>query len=237
LIKTDLKEKYVQSAFSKIAKRYDLTNSLLSFGLHHFWKNFTVSQLENVSEGEFLDICSGTGDLAIKTVEKLPGGKVKALDFCKEMIDFGKAKAVKSGLNNKIEFIHGNAENLPFEDGCFDGTTVGFGIRNVKHINKAFNEMYRVLKPEGKAVCLEFSTPPSSLFKSIYLFYLSNILPVIGGLFGGDFDSYKYLSTSIKEFPNQERLKKIMEDAGFRDVKYHNLTFGIVAVHVGIKSN
>ncbi|MDO8885580.1 bifunctional demethylmenaquinone methyltransferase/2-methoxy-6-polyprenyl-1,4-benzoquinol methylase UbiE [Candidatus Oleimmundimicrobium sp.] len=229
------KQKYVQSAFSKIAKRYDLTNSLLSFGLHHFWKDFTVSQFRGISYGKFLDVCSGTGDLAIRMAKNLNGSKIKALDFCSKMIEFGKTKTTKSGLDKKIEFIQGDAENLPFKNNCFDGVTVGFGIRNVEHISKAFSEMHRVLKPQGKAVCLEFSNPPFFLFRFIYLFYLSYVLPIIGGLFGGDFDSYKYLSNSIKEFPNQERLKKIMEDAGFKDVKYYNLTFGIVAVHVGVK--
>lgn len=231
----DLKGEYVQSAFSKIAKRYDLTNSLLSFGLHHIWKKFVISQIENFSDGRFLDVCSGTGDLAIGMADKLDGSKVKALDFCQEMIEFGKMKVKKCGLNEKVEFVCGNAENLPFEDDCFDGATVGFGIRNVEHIGKAFSEMHRVLKPGGKAVCLEFSSPPSPLFRPVYLFYLSNLVPLIGGLFGGDVDSYKYLAKSIKEFPNQEKLKKIMEEADFREVKYYNLTFGIVAVHVGIK--
>ncbi len=235
MVRTDSKQEYIQSTFSKIAKSYDLTNSLLSFGLHHSWKNFAVSQLGDFSEGKFLDICSGTGDLAMKIAEKLSKGEVRALDFCSEMIEFGKMKIAKHGLEDKVKFVLGNAEEIPFENDIFDGVTVGFGVRNVEHIDKAFSEMYRVLKRGKRAVCLEFSSPPSPFFKPFYLFYLSNILPIIGGLFGGDFDSYKYLSTSIKKFPNQERLKEIMEESGFKDVKYYNLTLGIVAVHVGVK--
>ncbi|MEW6189750.1 MAG: bifunctional demethylmenaquinone methyltransferase/2-methoxy-6-polyprenyl-1,4-benzoquinol methylase UbiE [Actinomycetota bacterium] len=229
------KERYVKSIFSTIAKRYDLLNTLLSFGLHRHWKRFAV-KLADLSPGDTaLDICSGTGDLAILLSRKVGlEGKVVALDFCQEMLKLAQEKIEATEISN-CTFVHGNAEELEFPTESFNAVTVGFGMRNVANIDKVFKEMHRVLKPYGRAICLEFSHPTSLIFRILYDFYSFKILPRIGGFISGKSDAYFYLPNSIREFPSQDELKIIMEKVGFSEVRYYNLTGGIVAIHLGIK--
>jgi ubiquinone/menaquinone biosynthesis methyltransferase len=260
------KEKVVQGMFSSIAHRYDLNNSLLSLGWHHAWKRKAV-QMANIREGmTVLDLCTGTADLAIliahtvpshrppqiKKSERLalparargvenkngpPQIKVIAMDLNEQMLCVGREKIAGYGLSRQVICLRGHAEWLQFKDQTFDVVTVAFGIRNVNRIPEAFAEIYRVLKPEGKMVCLEFTRPPSRFLRRLYDFYSFKILPVIGTAVSGDKTGvYQYLPTSIREFPDQESLKEIIHAAGFRKVEYFNLTGGIVAVHRGFKT-
>ncbi len=245
------KEKAVQGMFSSIAQRYDLNNSLLSLGWHHAWKRKAV-QIANIQEGmTVLDLCTGTADLAILLAQAIsphrhpqmkeserralsPRIKIMALDLNEQMLCVGREKIAEYGLSRQIICLRGHAEWLQFKDQTFDVVTVAFGIRNVDHIPKAFTEIYRVLKPEGKIICLEFTRPPSRLLRRLYDFYSFKILPFIGTAVSGDKTGvYQYLPASIRGFPDQESLKKIIHAAGFRKVDYLNLTGGIVAIHRG----
>jgi demethylmenaquinone methyltransferase/2-methoxy-6-polyprenyl-1,4-benzoquinol methylase len=234
------KEKSVQGMFSSIAHRYDLNNSLLSLGWHHAWKRKAV-QMANIQEGmTVLDLCTGTADLAILLAQQIyprhgpPHIKVIALDLNEHMLHLGREKIAEHGLSQRVTCLRGHVEWLQFKDQTFDVVTVAFGIRNVDHISKAFTESYRVLKPEGRMICLEFTRPPSRLLRRLYEFYSFKILPFIGTAVSGDKTGvYRYLPASIRQFPDQEGLKQIIHAAGFRKVDYHNLTGGIVAIHIG----
>ncbi|MDI6891808.1 MAG: bifunctional demethylmenaquinone methyltransferase/2-methoxy-6-polyprenyl-1,4-benzoquinol methylase UbiE [Actinomycetota bacterium] len=231
------KEERVRSMFSSIAERYDLTNALLSFGLHRWWRSFAVQQLGISSGSSVIDICSGTGDLAVGLAEAVgDSGKVTAVDFCGEMIEVGRRKITARSIEKRVEFVEANAEDLPFPADHFDGVIMGFGARNVAHLDRAFGEMLRVIKPGARAVCLEFAGPSSSLFGHLYRFYLFEMLPLIGGFITGDMDSYKYLAESIDRFHHPEELKEMMEKIGFLNVRYFGLTCGVVTVHVGKKT-
>ena len=250
---SDGKETAVQGMFSSIAQRYDLNNSLLSLGWHHAWKRRAV-QLAQVREGmTVLDLCTGTADIAIlltqqanRRSEKLhlsgptsglasggpPYTKVIALDLNERMLNVGREKITNQGLGPQVTCLRGNAEWLQFKDQSFDRVTVAFGIRNLDHIPKAFTEIYRVLKPEGQMICLEFSRPPSRWLQRLYNFYSFKILPYIGTTVSGDKTGvYQYLPASIRQFPDQEGLKEMIRAAGFGKVEYLNLTGGIVAIH------
>jgi demethylmenaquinone methyltransferase/2-methoxy-6-polyprenyl-1,4-benzoquinol methylase len=248
------KEKAVQDMFSSISHRYDLNNSLLSLGCHHAWKRKAV-QMADIRQGmTVLDLCTGTGDLAILLARAVPPHespqikkseglaspphiKIMALDLNEQMLFVGRKKIAERGLNRQIICLRGHAEWLQFKDQTFDVVTVAFGIRNVDHIPKAIAEIYRVLKPEGKMVCLEFTRPASRLLRRLYDFYSFKILPFIGTAVSGDKTGvYQYLPASIREFPDQESLKKTLHAAGFRKVEYFNLTGGIVAIHRGFKA-
>jgi demethylmenaquinone methyltransferase/2-methoxy-6-polyprenyl-1,4-benzoquinol methylase len=233
------KEKAVQGMFSSISHRYDLNNSLLSLGWHHAWKRKAV-QMADIQQGMMvLDLCTGTADLAILLAQAVsphgpPHIKVMALDLNEQMLFVGRGKIAESGLSRQVICLRGHAEWLQFKDQTFDVVTVAFGIRNVDHIPKAFAEIYRVLKPGGKMVCLEFTRPPSKLLRRLYDFYSFKVLPFIGTAVSGDKTGvYQYLPASIRGFPDQESLKEIIHAAGFRKVEYLNLTGGIVAIHRG----
>ena len=230
------KERAVQAMFDAIAHRYDLNNTLLSFGLHRFWKGQAV-QMSGAREGEtVLDLCTGTGDLAVLLARQVgPSGRVVGLDLNERMLEFGRQKIARLGASN-ITLLAGNAESLQFCDRTFQAITVAFGIRNVADIKKALSEAHRVLKPGGRLVCLEFSTPTNPLLRKVYDLYSFYLIPWIGSLVSGDkTGTYRYLPASIRAFSDQETLAQIMIDAGFADVTYQNLTGGIVAIHVGIK--
>lgn len=231
------KEQMVQRMFSSAAKKYDINNTVLSFGQHHYWKRFTIEQA-GVKEGDcVLDVCSGTADMAILLAKKTgPSGRVVASDLNPEMLRIGKSKVMEQGLDGTISCIIGNAESLQFADNMFDAVTVGFGVRNVTHLEKAFSEMFRVAKPGGRVVCLEFTQPESPFFRYIYDFYSFTLLPAIGTLISKDHTGiYEYLPDSIRKFPPAEDLRRLMLRVGFSNVFYNTLSGGIVAVHVGIK--
>lgn len=236
-LKKENKQLNVQKMFSSAAKSYDFVNSLLSVGMHRKWKKFAIKQTSLKPGDKAIDICSGTHDLAI-LMSKMVGknGHITAADLNPEMVAVGDQKVAKLGLQSQIKSMIANAQELPLPDNQFNAATVAFGIRNVDDIGIAFSEMCRVLKPGGKAVCLEFSKPVSFIFRFVYDFYSLAILPFLGKFVSGDKTGiYYYLPKSIRLFPDQEKLKNIMKQSGFKEVNYINLCGGIVAVHIGIK--
>ena len=231
------KEQAVQKMFTAIAHRYDLNNTLLSLGLHHAWKREAV-RLSGAAEGDtVLDLCTGTGDLAVLLARQVgPKGQVIGLDLNDRMLDYGRKKIEQLRPNGNITLLQGNAESLQFCDRTFQVVTVAFGIRNVADIPAALREMFRVLKPGGRAVCLEFSRPTNAPLRKLYDLYSFTILPRIGKLVSHDQTGvYDYLPASIRAFPDQERLKALFSETGFSPVSYRNLTGGIVAIHIGVK--
>jgi demethylmenaquinone methyltransferase/2-methoxy-6-polyprenyl-1,4-benzoquinol methylase len=223
------KKEYVQKMFAGISQRYDLLNHLLSLGLDKYWRRFAVSKLPH---GNILDVCSGTGDVAIEVSKN---NSVIASDFCYEMLQLCMLK-IEDGDRNNISCIQNDAENLSFRDGVFDGAIVAFGIRNVADISKALSEMNRVVRKGGKVVILEFSLPENVVFKSIYNIYFKKILPAIGALVSRKKGAYSYLPSSVMAFPKRNEFVGLMKEAGLSRVEYFDLTFGIVTVYVGVDS-
>ena len=230
------KARRVADVFDSVASRYDLMNDLMSFGIHRLWKKFAI-QLCSVRKGhEVLDIAGGTGDLAIQFSKIVKSeGHVVLADINNAMLQMGRDKCIDKGAYSNISFVQANAECLPFENNSFNCITIAFGLRNVTHKDQALRSMFRVLKPGGKLVILEFSKPQSKIVNRLYDTYSFKILPKLGQLVASDADSYKYLAESIRMHPNQQMLKTKMEEAGFSEVAYYNLSNGIVAVHKGVK--
>ena len=232
----DDKEKKVAEVFHSVAKNYDMMNDLMSLGIHHLWKRYTI-ELSHVRPGQVvLDLAGGSGDLTRLLCKKVgDNGRVVLADINSAMLNVGRDRLLDEGLYKNIDFVQANAQCLPFVDNNFHCITMGFGLRNVTDKDEALRSMYRVCKPGGKVMILEFSTPSFPGLKPVYDWYSFNILPKIGKLFAQDEASYKYLAESIRMHPNQQTLKKMIEDAGFEDCTYHNLSGGIVALHVAYK--
>lgn len=231
------REQAVQRMFTAIACRYDLNNTLLSFGLHHRWKRIAASLVPALPGGLALDLGTGTGDLALLVAPRLgPSGRVAAVDLNDAMLREGRRKLARRGALDRIACFQGNAQRLGFRDGSFDAVTAGFCIRNVGHLMHAFAEILRVLKPGGHFVCLEFSRPTSRWLLTLYDWYSFRLLPRIGTYVARDTTGvYEYLPASIRTFPDQEGLKALLLTAGFSQVAYRNLSGGIVAIHVAVK--
>jgi demethylmenaquinone methyltransferase/2-methoxy-6-polyprenyl-1,4-benzoquinol methylase len=231
------REEAVQRMFTAIARRYDLNNTLLSFGLHHRWKRITASLVPPVANGRALDIGAGTGDLALLIEPRLgPNGRVAAVDLNAAMLREGRRKIGRRGLSNRIACLQANGQWLGFRDNSFDAATAGFCIRNVGDLMKAFAEIRRVLKPDGRFICLEFSHPRRAWLRALYDWYSFRLLPWIGTVVARDKTGvYEYLPASIRTFPDQEGLKAMLLKAGFSQVDYRNLSGGIVAIHVAVK--
>ena len=235
-VKTAEKAGRVREVFDSVAAQYDLMNDLMSGGLHRLWKRFTI-ELSAVRSGQtVLDIAGGTGDLAAK-FSKLVGadGKVILADINAAMLSVGRDRLIDKGALSNIDVVQADAQFLPFEDNSIDCITIGFGLRNVTDKAKALRSMHRVLKPGGRVLVLEFSKPTSLLLSKVYDAYSFSALPAMGKLITDDADSYRYLAESIRKHPDQQSLLEMVEDAGFVDCRYHNMTGGIVAVHRGIK--
>lgn len=231
-IDASTKAQRVGEVFSSVARRYDLMNDVMSVGIHHAWKNRMLDILAPVPGKLLLDVAGGTGDIAFR-YKKKTGSKVTVCDLNQAMLTEGKHRSVDLNLWQGIEWVCGNAETLPFPDQSFDYYTIAFGIRNVTHIDKALGEAYRVLKPGGKFVCLEFSKVTHPALAKIYDLYSFKIIPHLGKVLAGDSASYQYLVESIRQFPTQESFADMIKQAGFSQVRYENLTGGIVAVHSG----
>ncbi|MEK7314069.1 MAG: bifunctional demethylmenaquinone methyltransferase/2-methoxy-6-polyprenyl-1,4-benzoquinol methylase UbiE [Deltaproteobacteria bacterium] len=230
------KKDLVNEVFSSVASNYDLMNDLMSLFTHRLWKRFLVEKTHLRQGQSALDVAGGTADISLLLKEKVgDGGSVTVFDINQEMLEHGRDKCLDRGVVKGMMFVRGNAEELPFPANTFHCATVGFGIRNVTRIGIAFKEMRRVVKPGGRVLCLEFSHPENKIFKQLYDFYSFNVIPLIGETVTGNRDAYVYLAESIRKFPPQEELKRIMIDAGLYKVKYHNLFDGIAAVHVGTK--
>ena len=231
------REQAVQRMFTAIAKFYDLNNSLLSFGLHHSWKRQAIAYVPKVREGQVLDLGAGTCDLAIlldRHLEQM--SRVIAADLNLAMLQVGQQKVRAQKLEKRIECLQMNAEHLTFPDNSIETVTAGFCIRNVGNLHQALKEICRVVKPGGRFVCLEFSRPVSVGFRKLYDWYSFRLLPWIGTKVAKDGTGvYEYLPASIRNFPDQQRLCGMLKGAGFAKVDYHNLTGGIVAIHVAVK--
>ncbi len=230
------KTQRVQSVFASVASKYDVMNDLMSFGAHRLWKQFTLS-LTGLKTGQSaLDVAGGTGDLAAGMLRQVGAeGQVVLSDINSKMLEVGRDRLLDRGWVSNVECIVANAEHLPFEDNFFDCLTIGFGLRNVTDKAAALRSMYRVLKPGGQLLVLEFSTPVLPGIKPLYDAYSFKVLPLLGRLVANDAASYRYLAESIRMHPDQETLLAMIQDAGFSQGRYHNLSGGIVAVHRGYK--
>jgi demethylmenaquinone methyltransferase/2-methoxy-6-polyprenyl-1,4-benzoquinol methylase len=230
------KQALVNDVFHSVARRYDLMNDLMSFGLHRAWKDALVTAVNPPRTAPFsvLDIAGGTGDIAFRIIAA--GGaqtRVTVCDINAEMLEVGRERAAISGSNAVLIFAEGNAESLPFADRSFDAATIAFGIRNVPRIERALAEAFRVLKIGGKFVCLEFSSVDVPGLDRLYDFYSFNVIPTLGGLVAGDAESYRYLVESIRRFPKPQAFAAMLRAAGFTRVAFQTMSGGIVTLHSG----
>ncbi len=230
------KASHVKAVFDSVASRYDIMNDLMSLGIHRLWKRQAVA-LSGVRRGHrVLDLAAGTGDLAQRFSGIVgPEGEVVLSVINAAMLGQGRARLTDLGLVGNLHYTLANAEALPLAGDHFDCVTIGFGLRNVTHKQRALDEMYRVLRPGGRALILEFSHPTSAPLQKVYDLYSFNVLPVLGKLVADDADSYRYLAESIRMHPDQETLRSMMEVSGFERCDWFNLTGGIVAIHRGFK--
>ncbi|MEP3277797.1 MAG: bifunctional demethylmenaquinone methyltransferase/2-methoxy-6-polyprenyl-1,4-benzoquinol methylase UbiE [Stappiaceae bacterium] len=239
-VRLDEKQTMVDAVFHQVARRYDLMNDLMSAGMHRVWKDAAVSWLAPPRQGKkdwrVLDVAGGTGDVATRIVDRSGGfAKATVCDINESMLQVGQERAKSFRFGSNIDFMLGNAEELPFPDGHFDAYTIAFGIRNVPRIEKALSEAFRVLKRGGRFLCLEFSEVDVPLLDSVYEKYSFAVIPKMGRLVTGDADPYQYLVESIKKFPRQERFAHMIGDAGFMRVNYRNYSGGVAALHSGWK--
>jgi demethylmenaquinone methyltransferase/2-methoxy-6-polyprenyl-1,4-benzoquinol methylase len=233
------KQRLVDAVFDRVAARYDLMNDLMSGGMHRLWKDAMVAWLAPPRQASLpfrvLDLAGGTGDVATRIVRASDGAAVVVGDINANMLAEGERRAARAGLSDRLSFVEANAEELPFDRGSFDAVTIAFGIRNVPRVEKALSEIYRVLKPGGRFLCLEFSTVDVAGLDRLYDLFSFHVIPRLGGIVAGDRDSYQYLVESIRRFPNQTRFADMIRAAGFRRVEHRNLTGGIAAIHSGWK--
>jgi len=229
------KARHVREVFDSVADNYDLMNDLMSFGVHRLWKRFTVGMADLKPGQCVLDLAGGTGDLTRLMSPRVGGeGLVVLSDINAAMLGNGRSQLLDKGIAGNVDFAQANAERLPFRDNSFDLVTMAFGLRNVTDKQQALDSIYRVLRPGGRLLVLEFSRPAAAL-KPAYDFYSFSILPKLGRLVARDEASYRYLAESIRMHPDQQTLRGMMQQAGFENCDYHNLTGGIVAIHRGYK--
>ncbi|MEY3018079.1 MAG: hypothetical protein RL336_1214 [Pseudomonadota bacterium] len=235
-VNADDKVGMVAGVFHSVAAKYDIMNDLMSAGIHRVWKRFTIEVSGVRKDNVVLDLAGGTGDLTAKFSRLVgPEGKVVLADINDSMIAVGRDKLTDIGVVGNVEYVQANAECLPFEDATFDVVTIAFGLRNVTDKDAALRSILRVLKPGGRLLVLEFSHPGNPLLQKAYDTYSFSILPKLGQLVAGDAESYQYLAESIRMHPDQETLKGMMQEAGYEQVDYYNMTGGIVALHKGTK--
>jgi demethylmenaquinone methyltransferase / 2-methoxy-6-polyprenyl-1,4-benzoquinol methylase len=227
----------IRAMFDAIAPRYDFLNRLLSLGIDRRWRTFAVSQLCIPAGGRALDLATGTGDVALEIAAQTPPSvQIVGSDFTQGMLVRGREKIERSGHAQRILLVNAPCEALPHPAAVFDGVTIAFGIRNVVDRDAGLREMFRVLKPGGRVVILEFSQPRNGLFQALYAFYFRRLLPLIGGLFSTR-SAYQYLPDSVLEFPDRETFQRMMSDAGFAELRHIDLTGGIATVFVGVRSS
>ncbi len=232
----DEKRRRVARVFDSVAGNYDLMNDAMSLGVHRLWKRFAVEQTGARPGQRILDLAGGTGDLAARLARLVgPGGEVVIGDINASMLQVGRERLLDRGIAANVRFVQANAENLPFPDHSFDCITIAFGLRNVTDKQQGLESMFRTLKPGGRLLVLEFSKPSLPGLAPLYDLYSFRVLPLMGRLIARDAESYRYLAESIRMHPDQETLKGMMEQAGFEDCDYLNLSGGIVAVHRGFR--
>ncbi|XP_028400390.1 2-methoxy-6-polyprenyl-1,4-benzoquinol methylase, mitochondrial-like [Dendronephthya gigantea] len=248
------KSERVHHVFENVALKYDLMNDLMSGGIHRTWKDYFIRKINPCYGNKLLDVAGGTGDIAMRYLNfikynqwekkkkekwgEMSQGKRSEIIVCdinQAMLDVGKRKAKRFGIENDIAWVCGNGEALPFEDNTFDIYTIAFGIRNFTNVEKALEEAHRVLVPGGRFMCLEFSAVTTPIFERLYEMYSFQVIPVMGQIIAKDWDSYQYLVESIRQFPNQDEFASLIRDSGFRMVNYENLTFGVAAIHSAFK--
>ncbi len=225
----------VHDVFTNVASRYDVMNDVMSIGIHRLWKDAMMDWLAPRPGQRLLDVAGGTGDIAFRFLKRAPGASAVVLDMTESMLVEGKKRADAEAMADRLDWVTGDAMALPFEDNSFDVYTISFGIRNVTRIPDALSEAYRVLKPGGRLMVLEFSQLPNPGLQRAYDLYSFNVIPRMGQVIAKDRDSYQYLVESIRRFPDQETFADMIRDAGFGQVKYRNLSMGIAALHSGWK--
>ncbi|HEU4964671.1 MAG TPA: demethylmenaquinone methyltransferase [Bacilli bacterium] len=232
------KEEKVHYVFERIAGRYDLMNTVLSGGFHKRWRKYTMGVMDVQPGDAAIDVCAGTGDWTVSLAQAVGAqGKVVGLDFSQEMLRHAYPKLEAAGVEKQTSMIHGNAMELPYEDDTFHHATIGFALRNVPDVSKVLSEMTRVVKPGGQVVSLELNRPVWKPFRALYFFYFYKVLPKIGNLASRDGISYSWLPESLTNFPDQDRLKAMFEEAGLEHVIVKNFFGGICALHIGRKPN
>ncbi|MBI5558435.1 MAG: ubiquinone/menaquinone biosynthesis methyltransferase [Deltaproteobacteria bacterium] len=231
----DEKKTFVKEKFSAISHKYDFLNSLLSFQIDRYWRWITTRELKMFPEGAVLDLCAGTLPLALELTRQAPARQVVAIDFCEDMLRAGLKTLPRDNRGQRIMPVCGDGEKIPAREASFWGITVAFGVRNLGRTQDGLREMYRVLKPGGKLLILEFSRPRNVIVKPVYSFYLNKVLPKVAGIVSGDKEAYEYLASSIAGFYEPEELMGMMKEAGFAQVSRRPLTFGIVSVYIGVK--
>ncbi|MBY0549231.1 MAG: bifunctional demethylmenaquinone methyltransferase/2-methoxy-6-polyprenyl-1,4-benzoquinol methylase UbiE [Candidatus Obscuribacterales bacterium] len=237
---TEEKAAYVQNQFDRIARKYDLANDVISMGMHRLWKDRAIKELLTSQSGKYLDVCCGTGDLALTIASRSSfSGEIVGIDFSAEMLAVAKGRESSIRQNEQnprlapMNWIQGDALQLPFPDNSFDGAIVSFGLRNLTNYQSGIDEMARVVKPGGRVVNLDLGQPTMPVFTPFYLFYFHNIVPIIGEIIQGDRAAYTYLPESRKNYPAPPRLTEMFTNAGLSDVRWIPLACGSVALHAG----
>lgn len=235
-VEPEEKTRLVRGVFDSVASRYDIMNDLMSGGLHRLWKDHLVRKIRPRPGLHYLDVAGGTGDIAFRIRKKAgPQCRITLCDLNTEMLAVGRDRALDMGYVKDFEWVTGNAEALPLPDACADVYTIAFGLRNVTRIDTALADAWRVLKPGGRFYCLEFSRVHEPVLARLYDTYSYKLIPKIGEVVAKDRDSYQYLVESIRKFPPQKELEERLKSAGFARCRYENLTFGVVAIHEGVK--
>ncbi|MDA5095111.1 bifunctional demethylmenaquinone methyltransferase/2-methoxy-6-polyprenyl-1,4-benzoquinol methylase UbiE [Aliiroseovarius sp. KMU-50] len=231
----DQKAGMVHGVFTNVASKYDVMNDVMSVGIHRLWKDAMMDWLAPRPGQRLLDVAGGTGDISFRFLKRAEDTSSVVLDMTESMLVEGRQRAEADNMSDRLDWVAGDAMQLPFEDNSFDRYTISFGIRNVTRIPDALKEAYRVLKPGGRLMVLEFSQLPNDGLQKLYDLYSFNVIPRMGKLIADDYDSYQYLVESIRKFPDQETFAGMIREAGFENVKYRNLSLGIAALHSGWK--
>ncbi len=235
-VSENAKANLVQEVFTSVSPKYDLMNDIMSLGLHRIWKDALMDWLNPQPSQSLIDVAGGTGDIAFRFLERTKGrAEATVLDMTEAMLNEGKKRSEVENLSNQINWVCGDAMELPFEDSSFDMYTISFGIRNITNIEKAILEAFRVLKTGGRIMVLEFGKIPNDFLQALYDKYSFSVIPEIGSVVAGDKESYQYLVESIRKFPDQEKFSRVLKSSGFKNVKFRNLSFGIAALHSGWK--